>query len=154
VGFYGCLGFNFLLRPRAVESLKIYHAVFRITPGWRDSYLNRHAKTEVPSPFQSPSGQPVPVNSIAVFLTERTKGAQPLHVNIPERSLAPARPSKKNTLCMVIEGKEGGEEVGEVLSVTKCSKKEEMVEVKRLDNTPSNESTLPWSRVVLVEKSF
>ncbi|KAF9231261.1 hypothetical protein BU15DRAFT_68481 [Melanogaster broomeanus] len=146
--------FGFLLCPGVVESLKTYHAVFKILPGWRDSYLDRHIKTEVPSPFWSPSGQPIPPNFLAVMLTERTKGAAQVHVNIPEQSLAPVAPPKKNTFCMVIESKEGGEEVGTVLLVTKSSKKEWMVDVKRLDDMRSNEDTLPWSRVIMVERPF
>ncbi|KIJ09590.1 hypothetical protein PAXINDRAFT_157857 [Paxillus involutus ATCC 200175] len=152
----GCLAsnFNFLMRPNVVDSLKIYHAVFKITGGWRASYLDHHVKTEVPSPFQLPSGQPTPSNTLAVILTERTKGAAPLHVNIPENSLAPVAPPKKDTFCMVIESKEGGEEVGTVLSVTKSSKKTQTVEVKHLDGTRSNENILPWSRVIMVERSY
>ncbi|KAF9230155.1 hypothetical protein BU15DRAFT_69440 [Melanogaster broomeanus] len=146
--------FGFLLRLGVVESLKTYHTMFKILPGWRDSYLDRHIKTEVPSPFRSPSGQPVPPNLLAVMLTECTKGAAQVHVNIPEQSLAPVAPPKKNTFCMVIESKEGGEEVGTVLLVTKSSKKERMVDVKHLDDMCSNEDTLPWSRVIMVERPF
>ncbi|KAF9236820.1 hypothetical protein BU15DRAFT_63653 [Melanogaster broomeanus] len=60
---------NFLLQLRVVESLKHYHAVFKILPGWQDSFLDHQVKTKVPSPFQSPSGQQVPPSCLAVFLT-------------------------------------------------------------------------------------
>ncbi|KAF9231447.1 hypothetical protein BU15DRAFT_68328 [Melanogaster broomeanus] len=140
--------------PWTVDDDDIAEAEVHPVSSWRDSYLDRHVKTEVPSPFRSPSGQPVPPNLLVVMLTERTKGAAQVHVNIPEQSLAPVAPPKKNTFCMVIESKEGGEEVGTVLLVTKSSKKERMVDMKRLDDMRSNEDTLPWSRVIMVERPF
>ncbi|KAF8837228.1 hypothetical protein BDN67DRAFT_983386 [Paxillus ammoniavirescens] len=62
--------FNFLMHPNVVDSLKIYHTIFKITGGWQASYLDRHVKTKVPSPFQLPSGQPTPPNTLVVILTE------------------------------------------------------------------------------------
>ncbi|KAF8833229.1 hypothetical protein BDN67DRAFT_986164 [Paxillus ammoniavirescens] len=124
-----------------------------VSRGWRASYLDHHIKTKVPSPFQLPSGQPMPPNTLAVILTEQTKGTMLLHINIPENSLTPVAPPKKDTFCMIIESKEGGEEVGMVLSVTKSSKKAQTVEVKHLDGTHSKKNILPWSWVIMVKRS-
>ncbi|KIK75440.1 hypothetical protein PAXRUDRAFT_19001 [Paxillus rubicundulus Ve08.2h10] len=99
--------FDFLWHPSIAISLQQYRAVFKIKPGWKDTYANHHTKTEVPDPFQLPSG-PAPSGHIAVCFTARTKGAMLLHVTIPDRCLGPVAPQKKNTFCMVISSKEGG----------------------------------------------
>ena len=137
-----------------MKTLERFRAVFKISPGWRDTYTDRLAKTEVPSPFQGPSGS-VPRGQLAVRLTSRMVGAQLLVENIPQSSLRPYPPIKKNTLCMVIKGKEGdgGESIGAVLSAIKVSSKEQKVVVRRLDGTPASEESLPLSRIILVESA-
>ena len=161
LNFYGIrqrlmhvLAFDFLLHANVSKSLEHFRVVFKISPGWRDTYTGRLAKTEVPSPFQGPSG-PVPHGQLAVCLTSRTAGAQLLVENIPESSLQPYAPVKKNTLCMVIKGKEGdeGESIGTILSVIKVSSKEQKVVVKCLDGTPASEESLPLTWVILVESA-
>ncbi|KIJ09726.1 hypothetical protein PAXINDRAFT_17203 [Paxillus involutus ATCC 200175] len=143
--------FDFLRHPSVAISLQRYRAVFKIKPGWKDTYANRHAKTEVPDPFQSPSGR-APSGHIAVCFTARTKGATLLHETIPERCLEPVAPPQKNTFCMVISSKEGGEGIGTILAVKKTSTKEKQVTVVRLDGTPAAEQSLPWDRVIMVER--
>lgn len=146
------LAFEFLLHPDVLKSLESFRAVFQISPGWRDTYTGRLARTEVPNPFQGPSG-PAPHGHLAVRLTSRTKGANLLADNIPERSLQPYAPVKKNTLCMVIKNKEGegGERMGTVLWTIKVSSKEQKAVVRRLDGTPASEGDLPFARIILVE---
>ena len=148
------LAFDFLLHANVSKSLEHFRAVFKISPGWRDTYTDRLAKTEVPSPFQGPSG-PVPHGQLAIRLTSQMAGAQLLVENIPESSLQPYAPVKKNTLCMVIKGKEGdeGESMGTILSTIKVSSKEQKVVVRRLDGTPASEESLPLTRVILVESA-
>ena len=161
LNFYGIrqrlmhvLAFDFLLHANVSKFLEHFRTVFKISPGWRNTYTDHLAKTEVPSPFQGPSG-PVPHGQLAVCLTSRTAGAQLLVENIPESSLQPYAPVKKNTLCMVIKGKEGDEgvSVGTILSTIKVSSKEQKVVVKRLDGTPASEESLPLTRVILVESA-
>ena len=62
---------------------------------------------------------------------------------------------KKNTLCMVIKGKEGdeGESMGTILSAIKVSSKEQKVVVKCLYGTPASKESLPLTRVFLVESA-
>ena len=62
---------------------------------------------------------------------------------------------KKNTLCMVIKGKEGDEResMGTILPVIKVSSKEQKVVVRRLDGTPASEESLPLTQVFLVESA-
>ena len=109
---------------------------------------------EVPSPFHGPSG-PVPHSQLAVHLTSRMVGAQLLVKNIPESSLQPYAPVKKNTLCMVIKGKEGdeGESMETILSAIKVSSKEQKVVVRHLDGTPASEESLPFTQLILVESA-
>jgi hypothetical protein len=92
---------------------------------------------------------------LAIRLTSRMVGAQLLVENIPESSLQPYAPIKKNTLCMVINGMEGngGERMGTILSVIKVSSKEQKVVVRWLDGTPASEESLPLARVILVEST-
>ncbi|KAF8834258.1 hypothetical protein BDN67DRAFT_985458 [Paxillus ammoniavirescens] len=120
--------FEILRHPSVTISLQQYHAVFKIKPGWKDTYANHHTKAKVPDPFQSPSG-PAPSGHIAVCFTARTKGATLLHETIPERCLEPVAPPQKNTFCMVISSKEGGEGIGMILTVKKTSTKEKQVTV-------------------------
>jgi hypothetical protein len=140
------VAFDFLRHPSVAISLQWYRAVFKIKPGWKDTYANCHAKTEVPDPFQSPSGH------IAVCFTARTKGATLLHKTIPKRCLEPVAPPQKNTFCMVISSKEGGEGIGTILTVKKTSTKEKQVMVVRLDGTPAAEQSLPWDCIIMVER--
>ena len=136
-----------------LRSLESFQAVFQISPGWRDTYTGRLAKMEVPSPFQGPSG-PAPHGHLAVRFTARTLGTRLLVENIPEKSLRPYAPTKKNTLCMVIKGGEGGggERIGTILLATKVSFKERKIVVSRLDSAPAGEESLPFTRVILVER--
>ena len=82
-------------------------------------------------------------------------GAQLLVENIPESSLQPYAPVKKNTLCMVIKGKEGdeGESMETILSAIKVSSKEQKVVVRHLDGTPASEESLPFTQLILVESA-
>jgi hypothetical protein len=137
-----------------LRSLERFRAVFQITPGWEDTYTDRLAKTELPSPFKIESKEgtlEVPTGHLAARLTSRTKGAGLLRVGIPETSLQIYRPIKKGTLCMVIESVEGGELVGSVLSVTKASSKEKKVAVRCLDGSEAREGFLALNRVIVVE---
>ena len=161
LNFYGIqqrlmhvLAFDFLLHAKVSKSLEHFRMVFKISPGWRDTYTDRLAKTEVPSPFQGPSG-PVSYGQLAIRLTSRMVGAQLLVENILESSLQPYASMKENTLCMVIKGKEGdeGESMGTILSVIKVSSKEQKVVVRRLDGTLASKESLPLTRVILVEST-
>ena len=137
-----------------LRSLEGLRAVFQISPGWRDSYTGWLAKTEVPSSFQGPSG-PALHSHLAVRITARMLGARPLAENIPETSLQPYAPTKKDTLCMVIKGKEGGggERMGTILLAIKASPKEKKVVVRHLDGAPAGEESLPFTQVILVERA-
>lgn len=139
-----------MLHPHVIKSLETVRAVFQISPGWKDTYTRRLAKTETPTPFETASG-PVPPGHLAARLTSRTKGAKLLQEIIPETSLEIYRPVKKNTLCMVVKGVEGGEPIGSILSVLKVSANEQRVHVRRLDCTPASEASLSFDRVIVVE---
>lgn len=130
----------------------MYHAVFKIGSGWRTGYDGRLCRTAVPDPLQSASGETVPSSHLAVSLTARTKGAKILQENIHEKFLTPFSPSKKGTLCMVIEAEEGGdgESVGTVLRVTVSSKSKRCVSVARLDGSAAREAELSWDRIIEV----
>ena len=82
-------------------------------------------------------------------------GARPLAENIPKTSLQPYAPTKKDTLCMVIKGKEGGggERMGTILLAIKASPKEKKVVVRHLDGAPAGEESLPFTQVILVERA-
>jgi hypothetical protein len=136
-----------------LRSLESFRVVFQISSSWRDTYTDQLAKTEVCSPFQGPSG-PAPHSHLAVRFTARTLGARPLAENILEKSLRPYAPTKKNTLCMVIKGKEGGggERMGTILLATKVSSKKRKVVVSRLDSALASEESLSFTRVILVER--
>ncbi|KAI9455307.1 hypothetical protein HD554DRAFT_2042815 [Boletus coccyginus] len=140
---------GFLLHSSVLKSLETLHAVFQITSG-RDGYIQRLAKTRVPNPLQTKEGTPVPKGQIAVFYTARTKGARLVDDIMSETWLKVYRPVKKNTFCMVIEGKAGGECIGSVLSVTRVFK-DDKVSVRRLDGTQAAEDFLPMTRVIVVE---
>jgi len=148
------LEFGFMLNPIVKENLKLYHAVFKITAGWRGSYAGRRVITDAPDPLQSASGGQVPPSHLAVTLTAHTKGAAVLQENIPEKYLDPYTPHEKNTLCMVIKHGDGAESesVGMVLRVTASSIKNECVMVRCLDGSLAKEKQLPWDRVIRVNE--
>lgn len=137
-----------MLHPSVLKSLETLHAVFQITGG-PGTYFGRLAKTQVPSPLQTEQG-PVPKGQIAVLFTARTKGARLLKETMSETYLKAYYPVKKNTFCMVIEGKAGGEFTGSVLSVTRVFK-DDKVAIQRLDGTKAAEDFLPMNRVIVVE---
>lgn len=103
----------------------------------------------MPSPLHTEEG-PVPKGHIAVLFTARTKGARLLKEAISETVLKVYHPVKKNTFCMVIEGKPGGELLGSVLFVTRVFK-DDKVAIQRPDGTRAAEEFLPMSRVIVVE---
>ena len=94
------------------------HVVLKILPGWDNSYIDRHAHTEIPSAFVSPADGPVQPGNIAVWYTSRTKGAAMLHRQIPACCLAPVIPTSRNKQCVVLRGPRAGE----VLTVSQAKK--------------------------------
>ena len=121
-----CLEFDFILCPEVKEKLKLYHMVFKIEPGWHNGYEGCHCHTIIPVLLQLLSGDAVPSSHLTVSLTSQTKGARPLNEIIAEKFLTAHVLSKKRTYCMVTKaevGKEGGESIGMILSVTTSTKK-------------------------------
>ena len=132
-----------------LKSLETLHTVFQITSGW-DGYIQWLAKTRVPNPLQTKEGNPVPKGQIAVFYTTCTKGMCLVDDIMSKMWLKVHHPVKKNSFCMVIKGKAGGERIGSVLSVTWVIK-DDKVAVWQLNGTQAAEDFLPMTRVIVVK---